>query len=73
MKQNLWLFTVLIALITGTYFFQEKRVEEEFKKSLVAGRLINEKITTIETPYFRAEKINQQWKNGEDLLSHNDL
>ncbi len=73
MKQNLWLFTVLIALITGTYFFQEKRVEEEFKKSLVAGRLINEKITTIETPYFRAEKINQQWKNGEDLLYHNDL
>ncbi|HLT22517.1 MAG TPA: hypothetical protein VKZ84_03705, partial [Bacteriovoracaceae bacterium] len=73
MKQNLWLFTVLVALITGTYFFQEKRVEEEFKKSLVAGKVITEEITAIETPYFRAEKVNQQWKNGDDLLSHNDL
>lgn len=73
MKLNLWLFIVLVALITGTYFFQEKRVEENFKQSLIAHRIITEEINLIETSDFRAQKVDQQWKNGDELLSHNEL
>lgn len=73
MKLNLWLFIVLVALITGTYFFQEKRVEEDFKKSLTAQRLITEDVSFIETSSFRAQKIDQQWTNEGKLLSHNEL
>ncbi|HLW56529.1 MAG TPA: hypothetical protein VKY27_04035 [Bacteriovoracaceae bacterium] len=73
MKLNLWLFIVLIALLIGTYFFQEKRVEENFKQSLIANRVITEEIVLIETKDFRAQKVDEQWKNGDELLSHNDL
>lgn len=71
MKLNLWLFIVLVALITGTYFFQEKRDEDHFQHSLVAGRFITDPIVSIETDKFKAQKVSGQWKSGEDLLSHN--
>lgn len=73
MKTNLGLFFLLIALITGTYFFQEKREQQSFKRSLIQGRIITDKITSIETDFFKAHKVKGQWKNGEDLLSHNEL
>ena len=73
MKSNLWLFGILLALIAGTYFFQEKRVEENFQKSLVAGKLIKEKITSIETPTFKAQLDKGRWTFEGELLSHNDL
>lgn len=73
MKTNLWLLAILILLLTGTYFFQEKRTEENFRKSLLAERIITDKITAIKTNGFEANLVNQQWKSGEDLLSFNDF
>lgn len=73
MKANLILFFILITLITGTYFFQEKVERKNFEASLIAGRIITESITSIETSSFKAHKIKGQWREGDDLLSHNEL
>lgn len=73
MKTNLWLFTILVVLLIGTYFFQEKRVEENFKRSLSVGRIITEKIQSIDAPKFTVKFENEQWKSGNELLSYNDL
>lgn len=71
MKKNLWLFGVLIALIVGTYFLQEKRTEKEFVESQVADRVIVEEVKSIKFPSLTAEKKNGQWWSDSKLLSHN--
>lgn len=73
MKLNLWLFGILMTLVVGTYFFQEKRVEENFKKSLVAGKLVKGQINSIETPTFKATLVANRWIFENELLSYNDL
>ena len=71
MKKNLSLFSVLILLLVVTYFFQEKSAEESFLNSLTSGRLQTEDISTLDLPNVSAQKVNNQWKSGDVLLSHN--
>lgn len=71
MKKNLSLFAVLVVLLVGTYFFQEKRVENERIEKREKDLLIKEEITYLKLPHVEAHKKNGQWWSGDKLLSHN--
>jgi len=71
MKKNLILTSILIALISFTYFFQEKKMEDLFSFSLTEGRLIKEDINKLTLPNIKAQKINGEWFENDQLLSHN--
>lgn len=73
MKNNLWLVGILSALLVGTYFFQEKRVEREYKESEERDLLIQQEIKHIRFADFEAEKRDGQWWSGTELLSHNNF
>lgn len=71
MKKNIALFAILVLLIVGTYFLQEKRVENERLESQKQGLLIQQEITHLKLPHIEAKKVNGQWWSGKELLSHN--
>jgi hypothetical protein len=71
MKNNLILLGILVALISGAYLFQEKRVARELKESREESALLSTDILTLELPNIKAEKINGQWMDGKTLLSFN--
>jgi hypothetical protein len=73
MKKNLSLLGILILLIIVTWFFQEKRLEEDKINSDLRDRLITSDISHLKLPRLEAEKRNNQWLAGQDLLSHNTL
>lgn len=73
MNRNTQLFVVLILLITGTFFLQEKRVEHERIEADKKDSLVFEEVTQLKLPKVSAVKRNGQWWDGEDLLSHNTL
>ncbi|MBA2404042.1 MAG: hypothetical protein H0V66_04660 [Bdellovibrionales bacterium] len=72
MKKNLWLLGLLIALLVGTYFFQEVRTNKAFEQSLTQDHLINaEDIKSISWNDVNAVKKDGQWWAGDKLLSAN--
>lgn len=71
MKKNLGLLGILILLLIATYFFQEKKTEDLFISSMISGRLQKDEIIKLDLPHVSAEKINDQWRSGGELLSHN--
>jgi hypothetical protein len=73
MKKNLGLFAILIFLLIGTYFFQEKRIEHEHIEESTKDLLIKFKINHLKLSHIEAEKKNEQWWSGGKLLSYNVL
>lgn len=71
MKRNLLLFSILVALLTLTYLIQEKGAEKEYITSLTRDRIFTGKIEQIKLPHVTAQKTDDQWKMGQQLLSHN--
>lgn len=72
MKKNLYLLGTLIALLIGTYIFQEVRTSDLFKASLVKDHLVNEaEIKSLSFEDVEATKVNNQWWAGKRLLSTN--
>jgi hypothetical protein len=71
MKRNLTLFSVFIILLVVTFFFQEKRTEREHTESHEKDLLIKEEISHLKLPGVEAEKKNNQWWSGKEILSHN--
>jgi hypothetical protein len=73
MKKNAALFVVLVLLLLGTYFFQEKRSETEYQRSLVEGRLLEKELVHLKLPKVEALRKKNQWFSGDQLLSHNSM
>lgn len=71
MKNNLILFGVLVLLISGAYFFQEKKDREMFKKSVEEEIIVKDPITELGWDNFIVKKINNKWMYGDKLLSAN--
>lgn len=72
MKKNLYLFGILIALLAGTYVFQELRSEKNFESSITEGHLVSaEDIKSLSWGDVDAEKKDGQWWAGDKLLSTN--
>jgi len=71
MKNNLILVIVLISLLVVTYFFQEKRVEENLDTAHRNDKLIKNKIEHLNFSKVEALKKNGAWWSGNQLLSHN--
>lgn len=71
MKKNLILFGVFLALLVGTYIFQEKRAEKEFVEAQTKDRLLTFEIKHLKLPNIEAVKKNGSWWSGDELLSHN--
>jgi hypothetical protein len=71
MKKNLALFGVLLALLTGTYFFHEKRQQAAFEASLTEGQVFEQEITNLRLMGRELIKTGDQWWLGKSLLSHN--
>lgn len=71
MNKNLTLFGVLILLLVGTYFFQEKRVEREHLENETKDRIVELPITHLKLPHVEAEKKDGSWWSDKTLLSHN--
>lgn len=71
MKRNSLLFLVFTLLLGVTYFLQEKRVEHAHHEEEAKNSLINFEIKHIKLPAVSASKVKGQWKDGDELLSHN--
>ncbi len=71
MKKNLILSGILVLLLVGTYFFQEKRNETHYEESLVKDHLIMKGIVKLKLPTVEAIKKDDSWWEGNTLLSHN--
>ncbi len=73
MNRNFSLLSILILLLIGTFYFQEKRIETnriaaEEKDTLFLGEIIQLKLPNVD-----AVKKNDQWWDLNDLLSYNIL
>lgn len=73
MKKNLSLFGILVLLLGLTYFFQEKRAEKEYQSMMAEGRLFKDAIIHLKIPGANAEKKNNSWYEGDQLLSYNSF
>lgn len=72
MKKNLYLFGALVALLIGTYIFQEVRTSDLFKASLVKDHLLAEgDIKSLSFEDVSATKVDGQWRADKRLLSSN--
>jgi len=72
MKKNLVLLGILIALLIGTYLFQEVRSNKIFQESLIKDHLVKiEEIKSLSWGDVQAIKKEGQWWVGEKLLSTN--
>jgi hypothetical protein len=71
MIKNIYLFAILILLVIGTFYFQERRVENDRLEAEKNDSLILGEITQLKLPSVAAVKKNGQWWDGDDLLSHN--
>lgn len=71
MKKNAILFGIFLLLMCATYFFQEKRVTDEYAAKELADRLLKDEVTHLKLPHAEAEKKEGRWYQGKDLLSHN--
>jgi hypothetical protein len=71
MIKNFSLFGVLICLLVLTYVFQEKRVQREIQVEEKKDRLINFEMTHLKLSSLEAIKKNNQWWDGNQLLSFN--
>lgn len=69
--RNLSLFAVLLVLLVGTYFFQEKRTESEYKRAEKKDLLIPFEINHLKLPHVDAIKKQGQWWYNQQLLSYN--
>ena len=74
MKKNLYLLGILIALLVGTYIFQEVRVSKIFEESFTKDHLIAfDDIKSLSWGDVVALKKDGQWWSGDKLLSANIL
>lgn len=72
MKKNLYLLGALVALLIGTYIFQEVRTSDLFKASLIKDHLLNENdIQSLSFEDVVATKKDGQWWANDRLLSSN--
>ena len=72
MKKNLYLLGILIALLIGTYVFQEVRVSKIFEESFTKDHLVAfEDIKSVSWGDVVAIKKDGQWWSGDKLLSAN--
>lgn len=71
MKKNLILFFIFITLLVGTYFVQEKRVDEEYQDAITRDRVVTFEINQLKMGEVEAKKVKGQWWEGKTLLSHN--
>jgi hypothetical protein len=71
MNRNSFLFAALILFVVGTYFIQEKRVESERIETDREQTLVSEEIIHLKLPHIEAIKKNGEWRDDENLLSHN--
>lgn len=71
MKKNLGLVIILVTLLMGTYFFQEKRNEREYETGIKHNLLIEKPIVKLKWNNQEAVKKNGRWWMGDKLLSHN--
>jgi predicted ribosome-associated RNA-binding protein Tma20 len=71
MKKNLWLFGILAALLTLTYFFQEVREREAVEDKRKQERVLKTEIKSLGWSGVVAEKKDQRWWMNKILLSHN--
>ncbi len=71
MKNNLLLLGVLFALLTATYFLQEKSAQDDYKQSQIEGRVLTVPVTTLKLSDFEAQKKGNSWWAQDTLMSHN--
>ena len=72
MKKNLYLFGALVALLIGTYIFQEVRTSDLFKANLIKDHLLREgDIKSLSFEDVVATKVDGQWWADKRLLSFN--
>ncbi len=71
MKKNVLLFLTLVLLLTGTYFFQEKKSQEDFFSTVTPGQVIAGPFESMELPAGKFMNRDNKWYMGEKLLSHN--
>ena len=72
MKKNLYLSGILLALLLGTYIFQELRTKQVFEESFTKDHLVlAEDIQSLSWGDVQAVKKEGQWWAGDKLLSAN--
>ena len=72
MKKNLYLSGILLALLLGTYVFQELRTKQEFEESFTKDHLVlAEEIQSLSWGDVQAIKKDGQWWANDKLLSAN--
>lgn len=73
MKKNLLLLGVFIALLTVTYFVQEKRTSEQRVTAQAEIQVLKEELKTLSFNDVEAELKGGKWYSGKTLLSHNNF
>jgi hypothetical protein len=73
MKINIILSVVFAILLGATYLFQEKRVEKEHTEVETRDLLIQGEIVHLKLLHVEGIKKNDQWWQGDQLLSHNGM
>ena len=72
MKKNLYLSGILLALLLGTYVFQELRTKQVFEESFTKDHLVlAEDIQSLSWGDVQAIKKDGQWWANDKLLSAN--
>ena len=72
MKKNLYLSGILLALLLGTYVFQELRTKQVFEESFTKDHLVlAEEIQSLSWGEVQAIKKDGQWWADDKLLSAN--
>lgn len=71
MKNNLILFGILVVLISGTYFLQEKKDRQLFNHAIESEIILKEPVTQIQWDNFVINKTSNKWMYGDKLLSAN--
>ena len=72
MKKNLYLSGILLALLLGTYVFQELRTKQVFEESFTKDHLVlAEEIQSLSWGDVQAIKKDGQWWANDKLLSAN--
>jgi hypothetical protein len=69
MKNNLILFGILLTLVIGTYFFQEKKDRDHELELSEEQTLIKEPISFISWDGKVTTKVGKTWRSGDQLLS----
>lgn len=72
MKKNLYLTAILVALLIGTYIFQEVRGNKIFEESMTKDHLVKvEDLKSLSWGNVDAVRKDGQWWAGNKLLSAN--